>query len=190
MSHRPTSFSGPSPFGLWISPRMENPQALWGNCVSVWPLSHYKRASLYLNETSCVSDCACCLLCCHWAPLRRARHHLLCYLPSNIYTGCQAPCCTFSRLSNHFPGLPIKLQQLIWSHCLHGGEVLLALVLVRTAVGPRAELSMYLELGGSLELLPETSAAAPSSVLAQAQQKPGALAALQCLASVRCEASS
>lgn len=59
---------------------------------------------------------------CHWAALRGAWSCLLCSLPSDIYA--PVPSLLQSKQSQ------TKFQQLLWSRCLHGGEVVFAVVLV------------------------------------------------------------
>lgn len=45
---------------------METPPPLWE--TSAWSPSQWKTVSWRSEETSCVSVCACYLLCCHWTP--------------------------------------------------------------------------------------------------------------------------
>lgn len=135
-------------------------------------------------------------LSCHWAALRGAWSCLLYSLSSDIYAPVPS---LFQSEQSH-----IKFQQLLWSHCLHSGDVL---VLVLAAVGPWSQVSICLKFIGnanpchspsqssqfsrSLELLPKSNLCHfqrhlhffPWSGLFQAQQKPGAIADLQCLVS-------
>jgi len=58
-----------------------------------------------------------------WAPLKRARLHLLCTLPSDIYTyGEDPPSLLFSRLSK-----PISLSPSSWERCSSPFPALVAL---------------------------------------------------------------
>ena len=58
------------PDGSWISPEKETPQPLWAACSSALSPLKYRNFFSCFDGTSCVPVCACCLLSCHWAPLR------------------------------------------------------------------------------------------------------------------------
>lgn len=58
---------------------------LSGQPVTVLSHLHSKKCFVMFRGNSCVSDCAPCLVTCHWAPLKRNHLCLLCTFPSGFY---------------------------------------------------------------------------------------------------------
>lgn len=64
--------SGPGPGSLWKSPR-RGLYSLWTACASALSYSQHRSATWYSKGISCFPICTCCLLSCHWAPLKNGQ---------------------------------------------------------------------------------------------------------------------
>lgn len=73
------------PDSFRISPGMDSLQPHWATCSSAWSSTQWKSVSIHSEGTFYISVGTHCLLCCHWAPPKRAWLHPLGILPLSIY---------------------------------------------------------------------------------------------------------